>query len=66
MWQADAGPEDRHGREKAVPGLANGSHLPPPPGVDYNPAPCRYQGFRVGCMEAKESCQLIVVTVGSI
>lgn len=64
MWQADAGAEsswrkqdskDGHGRENAVPGLANGSHLPPPWG-DYNPAPCRYRGFRVGWMQAKEGC----------
>lgn len=64
MWQADAGEEsgwgeqdseDGHGRENAVPDLANGSRLPPPWG-DYNPASCRYWGFRVGWMEAKEGC----------
>lgn len=47
VWQADAGGESGwgedsedvvgHGGEKEVPGLANGSHLPP--WDDYNPAP---------------------------
>lgn len=48
-----------HGGENAVPGLADGSHCPLP-WDDYNSALCRYWGFRVEWMGAKEGCWLIV------
>lgn len=62
--QADGGAERRwgedsedlagHGRDNEVPGLADGSHLPPPWG-DYNLPPCRYPGLGVGGWELREA-----------
>ena len=65
MCQADGGAERHreeqdseglvgHGRDNAVPGLADGSHLPPPWG-DYNLPPCRYPGLRVGWRELRKA-----------
>lgn len=54
-----------HGRDNEVPGLADGSHLPPPWG-DYNLPPCRYPGLGVGWMGAKEGCWLTAVILGPI